>query len=359
MNFDVNPRIKNHHKVPHGGIGHGQSTEGILDFSSNISPLGTPKKIIQAIKSNVNDIERYPDSESINLKKRIGRHYGLLQSNVVIGNGAVEIIYTFCKAFISNNTRVLIPVPTFGEYEAAARLGSDKISFFKTLNLNKDVKKLIEKIPKKGCLFLCNPNNPTGVLISKENMLKIIKHAYEKSTVVFIDECFMELNQESDESLITKVKNYKNIFILRSLTKSFALAGIRLGYGIGPPEIVSILDKVNIPWNVNSLAQHAGMIAFDCIKELDKVNEIIQKESNFIKEKIIQLSGFQCYDSSTNFLLIKTKLDSKFIQKQLLKNKILIRDCSTIRGLDNHHIRIAIRTRKDNQQLIKELARLN
>ncbi|NIP62619.1 MAG: aminotransferase class I/II-fold pyridoxal phosphate-dependent enzyme [Nitrosopumilaceae archaeon] len=359
MNFHFYPKIKNHTKVHHGGLGFGSSNNNILDFSSNISPKGTPKRVAQAIRRNVKAIERYPDPASIRLRKRIAKYHGILKSHIVVGNGAVEIIYTFCKGFVSNKTPVLIPIPTFGEYEAAAKLNSGKISFFKTLDLNRNLEKLLLKIPNKGCLFLCNPNNPTGVLVSKENMIKIINKAYDKSTIVFIDECFMELTPKSHESLISKVKNYKNLFILRSLTKSFGLAGIRLGYGIGSPEIVSILDTLNMPWNVNALAQHAGIAALDCSNELVKVNEIIEKESKYLKRKISAISGFQCFDSSTNFILIKTELSSKLIQKKLLKKKILIRDCSTIRGLDNHHIRIAIRNHKDNQQLVKELARLN
>lgn len=359
MGFHFYPKIQNHTRVPHGGIDFELSNSNILDFSSNISPLGTTKEIIQTIRKNLKDIERYPDPDSIRLRKRIGRYHGISKSHITVGNGAVEIIYTFCKGFISNKTPVLIPIPTFGEYEAAIRLNSGKISFFKTLDLNKDIEELLAKIPTKGCLFLCNPNNPTGVLISKKNMLKILNQAYDKSTMVFIDECFMELTSRLHQSLVSKVKNYKNIFILRSLTKSFALAGIRLGYGIGSSPIVSILNKLNMPWNVNVLAQHAGIASLDDASKLIKVNKIIEKESEYLKEKISKLSGFYCYSSSTNFMLIKTKIDSRLIQKKLLKKKILIRDCSTIRGLDNHHIRVAIRNHKDNKQLVRELARLN
>nr|NIU00933.1 aminotransferase class I/II-fold pyridoxal phosphate-dependent enzyme [Nitrosopumilaceae archaeon]NIU87388.1 aminotransferase class I/II-fold pyridoxal phosphate-dependent enzyme [Nitrosopumilaceae archaeon]NIV65914.1 aminotransferase class I/II-fold pyridoxal phosphate-dependent enzyme [Nitrosopumilaceae archaeon]NIX61535.1 aminotransferase class I/II-fold pyridoxal phosphate-dependent enzyme [Nitrosopumilaceae archaeon] len=137
-------------------------------------------------------------------------------------------------------------------------------------------------------------------------------------------------------------------------------AGIRVGYGIGSQNMALVLNKLNMPWNVNILAQYAGVAALDHAEtNLDKTNKTIEREAKYLKGCISNLPGFSYYDSSTNFILVKTKKDSRLIQKKLLKKKILIRDCSTIKGLDNHHIRIAVRTRKDNQQLVKELARLN
>lgn len=355
----INPNISLHKRVHHGGpfsITHPSSD--ILDFSSNISPIGTSPLVRKTIKNHLDAIQIYPDSESTQLRLHLQDYTKISHSQIVVGNGATEIIYNFCQAFLSNKTSVLIPIPTFGEYESAAKLSGSKVSFFKTMNLEKDSDDFISKLPNNGCIFICNPNNPTGSLIKKKTLQKIIISANKKKTLVFIDECFIELVPDHDESVIKLVKKYDNLFVLRSLTKSFALAGLRIGYGIGSKQIISILNKIKIPWNVSGLAQQAASAALSNPFYLLKAKEIIKKESFYLINSISKLKSFQCNASSTNFILIKTKIKSKILQTKLLQNKILIRDCSTIRGLNDNYIRIAVKTRKENEKLIKALEKL-
>ncbi len=351
--------IKSHIPVPHGGLySISNPRDDILDFSSNVNPLGPSPKVIKIIKENLDSLAIYPDSESLILKKNIQKYTKIPISQIVIGNGATEIIYNFCKAFFSSKTPVLIPIPTFGEYEAASKLAGAKVEFFKTMNLKKDLSNFISQLPKNGCVFICNPNNPTGFLLVKKELKKIIIAAKEKNTLVFLDECFIELVPEQDESIISLIKNHENLFILRSFTKSYGLAGIRIGYGLGSKKIISILNQIKIPWNVSGLAQQAASAAILTPKYLEKTKKLIKMESNFLKEKISTLKNFELYDSKTNFILIKSKIKSSIIQKKLLKNKILIRDCSSFRGLDDFHIRIAVKTRAENLKLIRGLQKL-
>lgn len=313
-----------------------------------------PSSVKSAIKKRVGEMEHYPDTDSLNLISSLKKYTGLSDSNIVVGNGAIEILYNFCTAFLSKKT-VLIPTPTFSEYESASKLVDCKFTFFKTMNLSEDIDSFISRIPKNGCIFVCNPNNPTGTILSKKQLTKIISAAKKKSCIVFVDECFIELVPESNQSIINLVKKYDNLFVLRSLTKSFGLAGIRIGYGIGSKTIIEILKKIKIPWSVNALAQQAGIIALKNKSHLTKSKSIIKKESNFLKKKIGIIPGFECHESSTNFILIKTKDDSTKIQKKLLKHKILIRDCKNFRGLDNHYIRIAVKSHKDNLKLVNAM----
>ena len=355
----INPNISVHKRISHGGpfsITH--PSPDILDFSSNINPMGTSILVRKTIKNQLDTIQFYPDSESTQLRKNLQHYTKIPYSQIVVGNGATEIIYNFCQAFLSNKTPVLIPIPTFGEYESAAKLSGAKVSFFKTMNLEKDVDDFISKLPNNGCIFICNPNNPTGNLISKKTLQKIIISANKKKTLVFIDECFIELVPDHDESIIKFIKKYNNLFILRSLTKSFALAGLRIGYGIGSKQMISILNKIKIPWNVSGLAQQAASAVFLHSFYLTNAKKMIKKESSYLLNYISKLKNFQCNTTSTNFILIKTKMKSKTLQKKLLEKKILIRDCSTIRGLNNNYIRIAVKTRKENEKLIKALERL-
>lgn len=310
------------------------------------------------LKSRLGLISEYPDSNSVNLRKALKWYCKIPFEQIVIGNGATEIIYNFCKAFLNKTTPILIPIPTFGEYESAAKLSGCKIIFFKTMDLEKDLENFIKKIPKNGCVFICNPNNPTGKLLSKKNLLKIVHDAKKKLSVVFVDESFIELVPDSNQSIIKYTKKFENLFILRSMTKSFGLAGIRIGYGIGSKRIISILNNLKIPWNVSGLAQDAAGAALCSISHLKKTKKIIKNESKFLRNSISKIDGFECHDTNTNFILIKTKKKSKTLQKKLLKKKILIRDCSTFRGLNNNYIRIAVKTRKENKKLVKALEKI-
>jgi len=350
--------IINHIPVIHGGKNHLNFDPNIIDFSSNISPIGTPSDVKAILKKNLSNIENYPDLNSSEVISSLKKYTCLPKSNLIVGNGAIEIIYNFCFAFLSNKTKVLICIPTFQEYETAAKLNNCKILFFETMNLSKNIDYFISQIPKNGCIFLCNPNNPTGKLLSKKQLVLIIKAAKKISSIVFVDECFIEMVPKSNESILSYVKKYDNLFVLRSLTKSFGLAGIRIGYAAASKEMIAILQKIKIPWSVNSLAQNAAITALKNNSHLIKSNLIIKKELDFLKNKINQLNGFECYDSSTNFILIKTKHDSTKLQKKLLQHQILIRDCKNFRGLNNHYIRIAVKSHQDNLKLVTALERI-
>ena len=356
MKIKVNEFVRSHSPASHGGLYSIKNpNQEIVDFSSNVNPLGCYSGVKKFLRKQLDSISEYPDSESRKLRSNIKWYTGLNESQIIVGNGATEIIYNFCLAFLNKKTKVLIPIPTFSEYEKAAKLSGSKIIFYKTMNLNNDLEEFIKKIPKNGIVFLCNPNNPTGVLIPKKNMLKIVRHAEKNSSLVFIDETFIELVPESNQSIIKSIKSFDNLFILRSFTKSFGLAGIRIGYALGSKQVISVLQKLKIPWNVSNIAQSAASAAICYHPFLEDSNKLIKKENKFLTKSFSKLDKFSCFQSSTNFLLLKTKIKSKTLQKKLLKNNILIRDCSTFRGLDQNYVRVAIKTRKENQKLINAL----
>ncbi len=359
MKIRIKSSLIRHTPVVHGGKNSIKNIDPqIIDFSSNVSPIGAPPSIKKTLKKNIDSIQNYPDFNSSSVISSLEKYTRLEKSNLLVGNGAIEILYNFSFAFLSKKTKVLIPIPTFQEYETVAKLGECKISYFKTMNLSENLDDFILKIPKNGCVFICNPNNPTGNLLSKNQLLKIIKKAKKLSTFVFVDECFIEMVPESNESVISYVKKYDNLFILRSLTKSFALPGIRIGYAAASNKTIKILQKIKIPWSVNSLAQDAANTALTNKSHLLKSNLVIKKELNYLTNKINRLNGFDCNNSSTNFILIKTKKNSTQLQKFLLKQKILVRDCKNFRGLTNHHIRIAVKSHHDNLKLVKELEKI-
>ena len=357
VKFALERNVSNHRIMQHGGFYSSglQYDSRFIDFSSNVNPLGFPSSITKIINKNRSLLSVYPDPDSSKLRNDLQKYTGVQKNQIIVGNGATEIIYNFCKVFLHKDSNVLIPIPTFGEYEAASKLSDVRITFFKTMNLNKNTSELQDLVTKTNCIFACNPNNPTGILISKNNLLKILESAYNKSVLMFLDECFIELVPDSNESFVHYQKEFDNLFILRSLTKSFGLAGLRIGYGLGNNKVIDVLQRIKIPWNVNGLAQMAASEALSNKSHLRKTRKLIKKELKFLKDSISKINGFTCYDSSTNFILIKSRMNSKEIQEKLIKKKILIRDCSNFRGLNNKFIRVAVRTHKENVKLVKAL----
>ena len=311
MKINPNPNAKSHFPASHGGLfSVKNNTEKTIDFSSNVNPLGCHPGVKKYLKKHLDQIDIYPDSESTKLRSNLKWFTGLNTSQILVGNGATEIIYNFCSVFVSKKTKVLIPCPTFSEYEKAVKFYGGKTSLFKSLNLNDDLPQFLSKIPSNGIVFVCNPNNPTGELLSKKSIEHIVKTAQKKSTLVFVDETFIELVPDSNPSLVKNIKSYENLFILRSFTKSFGLAGLRIGYGLGSKKIIEILQRVKIPWNVNYMAQSAASAALCYSDFLEISRKNIKKEYSFLINSLSKFQWLTCFQSSTNFILIKTKIKS-------------------------------------------------
>ena len=189
-------------------------------------------------------------------------------------------------------------------------------------------------------------------------MEKIVKTAEKKSSLVFVDETFTELVPDSNPSLVKTLKSYENLFILRSFTKSFGLAGLRIGYGLGSKKIIEVLQRVKIPWNVNYIAQMAASAALCYSDFLEKSQQNIKKEYSFLINALSKIDWLSYYPSSTNFILIKTKINSKKLQEKLLKKNILVRDCSTFCGLNENYVRIAVKNRTQNKLLVDALGEI-
>jgi len=341
---------------------YGLHYENILDFSANVNPLGPSRKAMEAIKNSFWQIPFYPDSNSTALREAISHH--IEEVNVIAGNGSTELIYLFSEVFIEKGEESLIPAPTFGEYENAVRKVGGKTRHIKsnldfTINLTNVLKEIR---PATKAIFLCNPNNPTSTLIPKENLLEMIEEASKEHVLVFLDEDFMEFVDEGRRfSLASEVETYQNLFILRSFTKVFGLTGLRVGYGIACEEIINLLLKAKIPWNVNCLAQAAAIVALRDVEYLEKTRGLISEEKPFLLNKLRQIKDFKVFPAHANFIFIdvrQTGFTAAQLKEKMLKYEILIRDCSSFRGLDEYYIRVAIRTRQDNEKLLAVLKKL-
>lgn len=341
----------------HGGIYSVNPRLVRLDYSSSINPLGTPKKAIAAVKMSANSlVQTYPDPECRELKKSLSRYLGIDSEWFTVGNGAIEIIYWFAHTTTSVRGRVVIPTPTFCEYEVASQKVGAEVTLVPLNNFDLDTDKIIEKARGANAVFLCNPNNPTGMLATKQ-IMKIIENI-DSSTKILLDECFIELadNPEAN-TMIDQISEFDNLVILRSLTKSFGLAGLRVGYSVCNPTLAKRLSTNKIPWNVNSLAQVAGVAALRERRCLSKARALIKKERRFLHDNIEKLESFHPIRSDSNFFLVhlQGRNSTQFRDRLLKKSGVLVRDCSTFTGMGAQYIRIAIKKHSENILLLKAL----
>jgi len=365
----VNDNLRNLKPCVHGGEvldasdKSGFKREEILDFSSSVNPLGPSKKALEAAKNSFKEIPAYPDSNSNELRQAIADHFnGLSKNNVIVGNGSTELMYLFAETFMKKGDTAVIPAPTFGEYESAVRKTGETPKFVKLdKNFNVEADVFAREMAGAKIVFLCNPNNPTSILIPTETLKGIIEEALAQDSLVFLDEDFLEfVENEQALSMINKIKAYPNLFILRSFTKIFGLTGLRVGYGIASEEIINVLLCAKIPWNVNCLAQAAAVVALKDEEHLRVTRELIKNEKAFLSTELEKIKSFKVFPPDANFFFIdirKSGLTATELKNKLLRQGILIRDCTSFRGLDEYFIRVAVKTREENGRLIEALKR--
>ncbi len=336
-------------KYEHGGQiydAKGKSGDW-LDFSANINPLGLSEKIFQALKENLRGIVNYPDPNFTELKKKIAKRYEVSEKNLVLLNGAAEFFYLYLNT--TRPERVIIPVPSFSEYERAARAANCEIIYFFTRadeNFALDVEKIRKKIKSPSdCVIIGRPNNPTGNLIATEKILWLSQFAN-----VLIDESFIDFLEI--ESL--KKFSSKKITVVQSLTKIFAIPGLRLGFAVVEENLAQKLNLSKDVWNVNFLAQKAGVAALSDEDFLLKTRVWLAEEQKFFVERLKNLPKVKIFSPTVNFVLFQHEKAEEILQK-LRGEKILLRSCKNFVGLDGSYLRSAIRLRKENIFLLNVL----
>lgn len=341
----------------HGGIYSVDHRQVRVDCSSSVNPLGAPRKAIRVIEKGASALAPvYPDPECTGLRESLARHVGTDASRIAVGNGAVEIIHWFAQAFAKR--RVVIPAPTFCEYELASQRAGANITFVPlSQDFTLDAGAGIDVARGADAVFLCNPNNPTGLLATGK-IKKIIK-SVDSSTKILLDECFIELADKAD-TLVDMVNDHDNLVILRSLTKSHGLAGLRVGYSVSSPAVVEKMSSFRVPWNVNGLAQAAGVAAISDAGHVARAARLVKRERKFLHDRIKKMRLLEPLASDANYFLVK--LDgtgsTEFRDQLLKKTGVLVRDCSTFTGMGSQHVRIAVKTHRENLLVLKALERM-
>lgn len=340
-----------------------------LDFSVNLNPLGMPREALRRAHESLDDCERYPDSRCRALRRAAAAAYGVGEDQMVFGNGAADLIYRAVQA-VSPGRAVLL-APTFGEYEAALKLAGVPREYFFLKEENGfelPTEEYLEFLKnqaegeKEGptMIFLCNPSNPVGTVLRKNGLRKILDFCKERGVFAVVDECFLEFLEESGElSALEYVRHGRTgLFVINGLTKTFSMAGLRLGYGFSADlELAEKIAAAGQPWPVSVVAQAAGEAIFskDFDREayLEETRRTIREEKGFLRRGLLE-AGFQVYGSAANFLFFRDRPErAKNGLYEFLKERgILIRACGNYRGLTDRDYRVCVRSPRDNQQLL-------
>lgn len=340
-------------KNPHGGDIYGGGIT--LDFSANTNPLGTPPGVLQAIEEALPQLHRYPDPYCRTLVDAIARHEGLPQDFILCGSGAAELIYGFCQAAAPRKAAEL--APTFSEYTLGLQGRCQMVRYGlhqeNNFDLGWDFLDFLER-EQPQALFLCTPNNPTGRLIDPELLTAILQLCRSLGTRVLLDECFLDLSQ-GGRSMKDQLSQFPNLLILRAFTKSYGMAGVRLGYCLcADPAFLEAISQTTQPWNVSTLAQAAGVAALQEREFLDTTRGLIFEQREWLKQQLEAL-GFWVCPSRANYLLFRGQPG---LDTALRSRGIAIRSCGNYVGLDGHWYRIAVKLPEENRQLLAAIAAL-
>ncbi len=332
----------------------GLDEEMIIDFSASINPLGVPERVRNAITEHITDLVNYPDPDATRIRGKIAEREDLDQENIVCGNGTTELIYLLARAF--KPRRALIPAPTFGEYERACTRveGSAIISHLlkRESDFRIDPDSFIAGMEGCDMAFLCNPNNPTGGLVARDDMLAIAEGSRRAKCVLVVDEAFVDFC--SGSSVIREAQDNPYLVVLRSLTKFYALAGLRIGYMVLARCHLEKVREAKEPWTVNSLAQAAALAALDDRGYEQKTRQTIAEEKARLEEGFSRL-GVTWFPSAANYYLISIP-KVQTVRERLWRKGILTRECFNFIGLDETFLRVAVKSKTDNQRLLKEIA---
>lgn len=324
-----------------------------LDFSENTNPYKLPVGVKQAIIDNVDVFQAYPDPMCRELTHVVAKYYDVREEELLFGNGAADIIFRIAYALKPANALIL--APTFSEYELSLKNVGTQIHYFQLeesigFAVTEDI---LKTIPGKDIVYICNPNNPTGRVCERKILCKIAEECRKQGAYLVVDECFMDFVEEGPRySLIKEMENFRNLIILKAFTKTFAMAGLRLGFCLSSNQ--DLLEKIRCvgqPWSVSTVAQVAGIACCDEAEYIEESMKEIQVEKVYLMDRLQEL-GLKTYESNANYILFQCTID---LAERLKKYEIMIRSCGNYIGLNGDFYRIAVKRHLENEALISAL----
>lgn len=334
----------------------GVRQEELVDFSASINPLGISPRVKEALVGSFDSFTHYPDVEAVELSEALARFHGLERHSVCVGNGSTELIYLLPR--LLKGKRALLIAPTFSEYAKALDRDGWEVAYLKLSaedGFALSVPLLAEHLSHGyDALFLCNPGNPTGALLPLNTVTEVYDLCRTSGTFFVVDEAFMDFSEEASAKHLLQAGGG---IVLRSMTKFFAIPGLRLGYALGAAQIVAGLAALRQPWSVNTPAQVAGLAAIADEDYRQRTMDAVAEERASLGGDLAALGGLTVYPSAANYLLVRLENGGTAgeLRERLLKRGMLIRDCSNFRGLDNRYFRVAVRGHEENEALVREI----
>ncbi len=327
----------------------------IIKLGSNENPWGPSPKAMEAIKEEIKSINRYPESQLHELVAEIAKYADVKENQVIIGgDGADEIIDVLAKTFIDEGDEFIVPLPSYMYYEYLLKqYGANPVYARWDLDKNElDADSIFDAITDKTkMIFLCSPNNPTGTLIDKEVLIDIAEKNPE--VLIVIDEAYFEYSEVTNKDLIDE---YDNIFIIRTMSKVLGLAGMRIGYGLACEEIIEYMHRIK---PVFSLTRLSFVAALNTFRDTEYIKDSIEKgiqSRQYLYDELSKIDSLNVFPSKSNFMLIRVK-DTGFtaseLALELMKKGIIVRDCTSFKGLDEYWIRISICTLEEDKKFIE------
>ncbi len=340
----------------HGGriIEASELLPSALDYSANFNPYLHPQ-VKSALKRATQAAHQYPEHTYKRFRDAISAYLTVSPDAIVPGNGSVELIRLCTQALLEKGDKVLIPAPTFGEYELACRLSGAEPLIVPFWNEHEFKRDLVRALSDEDIrmVFLCNPNNPTGKILARETVTEIAAKCRTTQTFLFVDEVFIELS-DPRQSVVTA--NLDDIFVLRSLTKSFSIPGIRAGYGVTNLSLAHVLNSIRLPWNLNSIAEAVTVaLLTDCEPYLEASRTKIAAQRRWLARELAEIPGLVPLESDTNFVMVNvagTSLTSSEFALRMKRHGYLVRDCRSFRLTGHDYIRIAVRKKRENAHLL-------
>lgn len=321
-----------------------------LDFSVSINPLGMPECGRKAVGNALFRIGQYPDIRGRQLCRAIAHAEGVGEECVFVGNGAAELIYGLCYGI--KPKRALTLAPTFSEYEQAVTAAGGNMEFVYLREQDGFVVKDFHFTRRDlDMIFLCNPNNPTGAVLGKEQLTDIAAQCEERGIWLCVDECFLPFLAEEDYTMKREIERFPHLVVLRAFTKVYGMPGLRLGYVLtANPEVLEGLEKCLPPWNTSVLAQAAGLAVLEDRNFLETTRDVVRQESEYLLGELGRGLAKRVYTPTANFIFFSSERD---LYRDLLGQRVLIRDCRNFRGLHAGYFRIAVRSHRENEELIR------
>ena len=352
----VREEVKKLVRPVHGGLGW--KYEGVEDFSSNLNPYGPPADVAQFVQEALGKLVHYPDDRSTEFRQAICQRYGLVDAHVIAGAGSAELIRLFPETFLSPGDKVLMYRPTFSEYGFACQLQGatiNSVPLREDNDLRFDLEEMRENLPGCKVAYLCNPNNPTGNIVPRKKVLEFARDCERNGTLLFLDETLLELVESASSiSCLKEVESYDNLFIIRSLTKCFAIPGMRIGYAVGSRDIIKHMESARLSWNLGQIEQHVGArLLLDRYHHIEKAAKMMAVEKGRMAQEISRtgLVDARLPDSFFFFSRVNGTTGAS-LQVDLLKHKLLVRDCASFGAPFHNYARFAVKTPERNDALI-------